>query len=266
MIARSLSCILSNCRLWEKREYSVSANLCEHLVDDVIHHTDAVREAASSAVCAALEQHKNEIEIVLNKLCSLYVEKLDVSSHLLFALQGLKANRFQFPPPVYDDFGRLISEGGVDEWEARAGVALTLKKLCPLLTEKSIVQYFAIMLPDGLNDRSAEVRHLMLSAAIAGVKDHGEVWNWFSYFGFAVETVSFQQQIGRLLPMFEKQLDDLPDDKKHDILRQSLVVLLGTLAQHLKKEDPKIRPIVAKLVEALSTPSQQVSRWPEVCK
>lgn len=64
--------------------------------------------------------------------------------------------------------------------------------------------------------------------------------------------------MSRLLPMFEKQLDELPDNKKHDILRQSLVVLLGTLAQHLKKEDPKVRPIVAKLVEALSTPSQQV--------
>lgn len=58
--------------------------------------------------------------------------------------------------------------------------------------------------------------------------------------------------------MFDKQLDEMPDERKYDTLRQSIVVLLGTLAQHLEKDDPKVKPIVAKLIEALSTPAQLV--------
>lgn len=58
--------------------------------------------------------------------------------------------------------------------------------------------------------------------------------------------------------MLEKQLDDLSNDRKFDTLRHSLIVLLGTLAQHLNKDDAKVKSIVAKLIEALSTPSQLV--------
>lgn len=42
-------------------------------------------------------------------------------------------------------------------------------------------------------------------------------------------------------------------------MRQSVVVLMGSLAKHLDKSDPKVKPIVAKLIAALSTPSQQVT-------
>ena len=51
-----------------------------------------------------------------------------------------------------------------------------------------------------------------------------------------------------------------PNSREYDEVRQSVVILLGTLAKHLDKDDPKIKPIVAKLTETLSTPSQAVSR------
>ena len=50
-----------------------------------------------------------------------------------------------------------------------------------------------------------------------------------------------------------------PNSREYDEVRQSVVILLGTLAKHLDKDDPKIKPIVAKLTETLSTPSQAVS-------
>lgn len=59
--------------------------------------------------------------------------------------------------------------------------------------------------------------------------------------------------------MFEEFLKNAPQDASYDSVRQSVVILMGSLAKHLDKNDPKVKPIVAKLITALSTPSQQVS-------
>lgn len=68
----------------------------------------------------------------------------------------------------------------------------------------------------------------------------------------------FQENVNSLLPVFEEFLKDAPNDASYDAVRQSVVVLMGSLAKHLDKSDPKVKPIVAKLIAALSTPSQQV--------
>lgn len=62
-----------------------------------------------------------------------------------------------------------------------------------------------------------------------------------------------------LLPVFEEFLKNAPQDASYDSVRQSVVILMGSLAKHLDKNDPKVKPIVAKLITALSTPSQQVN-------
>lgn len=70
--------------------------------------------------------------------------------------------------------------------------------------------------------------------------------------------LTFQENVNSLLPVFEEFLKDAPNDASYDAVRQSVVVLMGSLAKHLDKSDPKVKPIVAKLIAALSTPSQQV--------
>ena len=67
-----------------------------------------------------------------------------------------------------------------------------------------------------------------------------------------------KETVGDLLPVFEDFLDNAPEDSSLDIVRQSVVILMGSLARHLDKEDPKVRPIIGKLIQALATPSQQV--------
>lgn len=61
-----------------------------------------------------------------------------------------------------------------------------------------------------------------------------------------------------LLPLFKDFLEKAPDSSTYDIIRQSVVVLMGGLARHLDKDDPAVRPILSKLIATLSTPSQQV--------
>lgn len=67
-----------------------------------------------------------------------------------------------------------------------------------------------------------------------------------------------QDNVASLLPVFEEFLKNAPQDASYDSVRQSVVILMGSLAKHLDKSDPKVKPIVAKLITALSTPSQQV--------
>ena len=59
--------------------------------------------------------------------------------------------------------------------------------------------------------------------------------------------------------MFENFLATAPNTASNDTVRQSIVILMGNLARHLDSENPKVKPIVAQLVSALSTPSQEVS-------
>lgn len=43
-----------------------------------------------------------------------------------------------------------------------------------------------------------------------------------------------------------------------DATKQAVVILMGSLARHLDKDDERIKPIVLRLIQALSTPSQTV--------
>ena len=45
-------------------------------------------------------------------------------------------------------------------------------------------------------------------------------------------------------------------------MRHSIIIVMGALARHLDKDDNRVKPIIAKLIEALSTPSQQVTLVP----
>lgn len=83
----------------------------------------------------------------------------------------------------------------------------------------------------------------LLSAALAMVNLHGK------------------DTINSLLPIFEEFLDKAPNSSSYDAVRQSVIILMGSLARHLEKEDKKIKPIVERLIDALSTPSQQVINY-----
>ena len=120
------------------------------------------------------------------------------------------------------------------------GIALALAKVQPYYDEFMVTQAVSFFVPAGLGDRNEVVRKDMLSAAVATIDNHGK------------------DTVAELLPVFEEFLDNAPSDSSYDIVRQSVVILMGSLARHLDKDDPKVRPIIGKLIQALATPSQQV--------
>ena len=82
---------------------------------------------------------------------------------------------------------------------------------------------------------------------------------YYSAMNFVLVLKTFQANISSLIPVFENFLAEAPDSASFDAVRQSVVILMGSLAKHLDKDDPRVKPIVAKLIETLSTPSQPVS-------
>lgn len=132
-------------------------------------------------------------------------------------------------------------EQSIDMWGPRRGVALALKQLAPLIPLESIGKLISFFVKSGLADRHEDVRAEMLAAALAVVELHGK------------DTIS------TVLPVFEQFMDKTPKSGGFDSVRQSVVILMGSLAKHLEKDDERLKPIVMRLVAALSTPSQQVS-------
>ncbi|KAL0979528.1 hypothetical protein UPYG_G00186210 [Umbra pygmaea] len=216
-------------KLWDALCLELVPELCPLLIGDVTHHEEAVRTAGAEALSCAVSQYRDQAPAVLGQLNELYHEKL------------------YRPPPVLDALGRVISEQPPDQWEARCGIALALNKLCQYLDEPQVTPLFLFFVPDALNDRHPEVRRCMLDAALSALNTHGK------------------ENVSALLPVFEEFLKDAPQDASYDSVRQSVVILMGSLAKHLDKSDPKVKPIVAKLITALCTPSQQVQESVASC-
>ncbi|XP_018587208.2 LOW QUALITY PROTEIN: eIF-2-alpha kinase activator GCN1 [Scleropages formosus] len=216
-------------KLWQSLCLELVPELCALLIDDVTHHEGAVRAAGAEALSNAVSCYREQAPAVLARLTELYHQKL------------------YRPPPVLDALGRVISESPPDQWEARCGIALALNKLAQYLDESQVTPLFLFFVPDALNDRHAEVRRCMLDAALSGLNAHGK------------------DNVSSLLPVFEEFLKSAPQDASYDSVRQSVVILMGSLAKHLDKSDPRVKPIVAKLITALSTPSQQVQESVASC-
>ncbi|XP_041977566.1 eIF-2-alpha kinase activator GCN1 isoform X2 [Aricia agestis] len=170
----------------------------------------------------------------------------DAVDALLLQLHDIYEEKLPLIPAKLDQFGHEC-EAAVDAWSERRGVALALRALAPATRADAVPEAMTFFVKRGLADRSEAVRADMLSAAMALVELHG------------ASTLSSQ------LPVFEQFLDTAPKSGGFDAVRQSVVLLVGSLARHLPPGDARVRPIALRLVAALSTPSQQVQEAVSNC-
>lgn len=207
--------------LWENGGFEVPPVLGDELMKDIIHHENCVQKAAASALVTILKDDPTLTKSILNQLLELYNEKLNLI------------------PPVLDQFNREIVPS-VDPWEPRRGVAIATSKVAQFFDIGTVESVMQFMVSTGLRDREEIVHKEMLAASLAIVDLHGK------------------ECVATLLPVFEEFLDKAPNKSEFDNIRQAVVILMGSLARHLDKDDKRIGPIVQRLLAALSTPSQQV--------
>ncbi|KAL1662308.1 armadillo-type protein [Schizophyllum commune] len=147
--------------------------------------------------------------------------------------------------PEFDQYGMVIASSldRADPWPAREAVGLAFAHLAPHFPLDEVEPFFGFLISGAghagdppLGDREAAVRRAMLDAGVAVIDIHG---------GDA-------KVLPPLIAMFEAQL------AAGDYIQESVVVLFGRLARHLDASDARIPTVVDKLVDALSTPAEQV--------
>ncbi|KAF2363096.1 HEAT repeat [Trinorchestia longiramus] len=215
-------------KLWAKIKMQVHEDICELVRQDLLQPVAEVRIAAAAALATLVADRKHLLKGTISSLITIYKEKTKMT------------------PAKRDQYDRVVEEA-IDHWEGRAGVGLAFGQLAPVVEEKQVVQLINFFVPEALGDRNREVASIMLEAATALINCHGK------------------DSVNSLLPIFEKCLKSAPNHASFDTVRQSVIILMGLLAKHLDPTNPKIKPIVAKLVEALSTPSQSVQEAVASC-
>ncbi|KRF82708.1 stalled ribosome sensor GCN1 [Drosophila virilis] len=209
-----------------------SANLSypefNDIICDITHSELCIQKASAESLIPLIINNNSLVKCGLMKMLDIYNEKLTLI------------------PPKLDKFDREI-EPASDQWKPRRGVAIAISQIAQFLSIEDINFLMQFMVSQGLGDREEVVHKEMLAAALRIVDIHGK------------------ETIGSLLPVFEEFLDKAPKSQSYDNIRQAVVILMGSLARHLEKEDKRIDPIVKRLITALSTPSQQVQEAVSNC-
>lgn len=116
-----------------------------------------------------------------------------------------------------------------DRWEERSTVAIALKLLAPLYTEAHVKQLFEFLVETC--DKDELVAQELQDAGVEAIKLHGA------------------SNVEVLIPIFENSLAKTS--------KESVVVLYGTLARDLDKNDPRLKIIIDRLMKSLDTPAVQ---------
>lgn len=192
--------------LWTTHEcnQSLTPDLSSLLTQHCCNSNLTIQTHAAKAVGVWLETHPDETSQTLDHLVDTYHKHITT------------------PPPSKDAFGREILVEYKDEWECRVGVAKAMEQLSTRANTTQAMTFLKFVIPGGLSDPNPKVHSAIMVAAQTAICCHGDL--------LAVELMSHA----------EESLREIPDILEADRVRQSIIVLMGTLAKHMDKSSPKV--------------------------
>jgi hypothetical protein len=217
--------------IWEESGFSLTSELVQQLPDFLYSTARPTRLAAAKALAQALLAKPDSAAAIVENLKDSYVEEA----------QPLvpKANKFG-----------IIQRGElIDQWERRSGIALACKELASVYKTSDLVAMFEFLVNKGpLADRHATVRAEMVDA------------------GRTIVSLRGKECLEPLMQLFETTMQQ-PDKgtQEFDWANEAVIVLYGSLAQHLPDGDKRIDSVVSKLIATLSTPSESVQYAVALC-
>ncbi|OUM57069.1 hypothetical protein PIROE2DRAFT_49018, partial [Piromyces sp. E2] len=197
------------------------------IADLITHPNEVIRSNSARALAKCVKDYPEALDMVINKIYETY--------------KDLNAP----PVPEYDEYGMVIKESLIkeDNWEARSGLATALKYCAPSLTSCSSLEklYNFLIYDKALGDENSTVSRVMLDAGLTALKLNGK------------------NHIKELLNIMNGYLSKPSSGSEdQDTIRESVVISLGTLSQHLDPSDPSIPVVISKLIDTLKTPSEAV--------
>ncbi len=125
-------------------------------------------------------------------------------------------------------------------------MAKTFAALANWFPQDDVVPFFKFLVVEGaLNDADPEVRIAMLDAGTNVINSKGP------------------KSLQGLITLFESNLRK--GSSTEDVVKEAVVVLLGRVAGHLPKGDPRIKSVLDRLILALRTPSETVQTAVAAC-
>lgn len=210
--------------IWEENEFSVTETMVDSIPAFLNDKARSTRTAAAKALAQALLAIPDKATSMRTQLQTTYQQEV------------------QPLVPKADKFGIVQRGELVDPWEKRSGLALAFKELATIFRSDELLPFMDFLVSDGaLSDRHATVRQEMSDAGTALVTRRGK------------------ENLEPLMSLFEKILQG-PDKatQEADWVNEAVIVFYGSLARHLPAGDPRLKEVLAKLVDTLSTPSESV--------
>lgn len=212
--------------IWEESKFALDSSVPDKLISYLSHDSSVTRLSVAQSLGDAMAELSDQFSSVIDKLLDLY---------------RVKAKP---PAPLKDAFGLVIkTDVTTDYWEERSGVALSLKYMAPQFSSsKEVEKVFKFLVEEkALADKNEQVCHELKDAGMEIINRHGN------------------ENVEALITILEDGLNSKTGNHEvDDRMKESTIVLYGNLAHHLKKGDPRVENIVDKLLDALSTPSEDV--------
>ena len=192
--------------LWDVTGFSNS--LTSELSTLIIEHCSSnnlvIQSPAALALGVWLKKYPNQTTEILDLLITTYNAKRTT------------------PPSSKDSFGREIVVDYRDQWECRVGVAKALEQITKSAGSNDAMKFLKFVIPHALSDPSPKVRSAMICAAQTAISSHGD------------------ELADELMAHSENSLKTILDTLEADVVRQSIIVLMGTLAKHMDKDSAKV--------------------------
>lgn len=217
--------------IWEDNALEVDDSTYPKILKYLDSKDAQLRGAAARALAHAIEFDKNKFADILSELQSKYAEEVKPKA------------------PEKDAYGMPRKIDNTDNWESRSGIALAFNAMTNLFEGDQITSFLAFLIERGpLVDRNSAVRAQMAESGKSVIAHRG------------------QQKVEELMQLLETSLET--SDKatqSSDLLNEAVVVLYGSLARHLKADDPRLQAVIKKLLATLPTPSESVQSAVSEC-
>ncbi|KAJ6180249.1 hypothetical protein N7519_010710 [Penicillium mononematosum] len=217
--------------IWEDNALEVDDTSFSKIMKYLDSKDYQLRGAAARALAHAIEFDKSKFAGILSELQSKYVEEIKPKA------------------PEKDAYGMPKKVDNADHWEARSGIALAFNAMTNGFDGDESVSFLRFLIEKGpLLDGNSRVRGQMTES------------------GKSVIILRGESKVEEMMNLLQTTLETSDKDTKtSDLLNEAVIVLYGSVATHLKADDPRLQTVISELLVALDTPSESVQHAVSEC-